>query len=63
MYTQSMFLSKNKKIVRNFHMKIVIFTGMKNRYMLHGRVFVMLQFEQTLSSRFIIVIKGRGKDG
>ena len=35
------FLNKNKKIVKNFQMTIVIFTGMKNHCMLHGRVFVM----------------------
>ena len=35
-------LSKNKKIDRKFQMKIVSFTGMINRCMLHGRVFVML---------------------
>ena len=34
-------LSKNKKKVTHFQMKIVIFTGVKNRCMLHGRVFVM----------------------
>ena len=34
-------LSKIKKTVKNFQMKIVISTGMKNRCMLHGRVFVM----------------------
>ena len=30
------------KIVKNFQMKIVIFTAVKNRCMLHGRVFVMI---------------------
>ena len=34
-------LSKIKKIVKKFQMKIVIFTGMKNCCRLHGRVFVM----------------------
>ena len=34
-------LSKNKKIVKNFQMKIVFFTGVKNRCMLHGRVLVV----------------------
>ena len=33
-------LSKNKKNITYFQMKIVIFTGVKNRCMLHGRVFV-----------------------
>ena len=31
-------LSKNKKIVKYFQMKIVIFMGVKNRCLLHGRV-------------------------
>ena len=34
-------LSKNKKIVKHFQIKNVIFTGMINRCMLHGCVFVM----------------------
>ena len=29
------------KIVKTFQMKIVIFTAVNNRCMLHGRVFVM----------------------
>ena len=29
------------KIVKTFHLKFVIFTAMKIRCMLHGRVFVM----------------------
>ena len=29
------------KIVKKFQMKIVIFTAVKNRCILHGRVFVM----------------------
>ena len=33
-------------------MKIVIFTGMKNRYMLHGRVFVMYCVEYVFVSGF-----------
>ena len=32
-------LGGNRKIVKKFQMKIVIFTDMKNRCMLHGRVF------------------------
>ena len=34
-------LSKNKKIIKFFHLKISIFTAMKNRCILHGHVFVM----------------------
>ena len=30
------------KIVKKFQMKIAIFTAMKNRCILHGRVFVMI---------------------
>ena len=40
-YPPSMFLSKNKKIITIFHLKNMIFTAVKNRWMLHGRVFVM----------------------
>ena len=40
--TPSYVLSKNMKIVNKFQLKIVIFTAMKNRSILHGRVFVML---------------------
>ena len=35
------FLSENKKNITMFHLKITIFTAFKNRYILHGRVFVM----------------------
>ena len=34
-------LSKNKKNITFFHLKIIIFTAVKNRCILHGRVFVM----------------------
>ena len=34
-------LSKNMKIVQKIQLKIVIFTAVKNRCILHGRVFVM----------------------
>ena len=36
------FLSKNKKSIKNFHLKIIIFTALKNRSVLHGHVFVMV---------------------
>ena len=42
MYPRSMFLSKNKKNITFFLMKIIIFTAMKNRRILHGRVLGML---------------------
>ena len=35
-------LSQNKKIITNFHLKIIIFTSVKNCCLLHGRVFVMV---------------------
>ena len=35
-------LSKNMKIVKKIQLKIVIFTAVKNRCILHGRVFVMI---------------------
>ena len=41
MYPQSM-LSKNKKKIKTFHPKIIVFSAMKNCSMVHGRVFVML---------------------
>ena len=34
-------LSKTMKIVKKFQLKIVIFSAVKNRCILHGRVFVM----------------------
>ena len=34
-------LSKNKKNIAPFHLKIIIFTAVKKRSILHGRVFVM----------------------
>ena len=37
-------LIKNMKKVKNIQTKIVIFTAVKNRCMLHGRVFVMYKF-------------------
>ena len=39
--THNIVLSKNMKIVTKIKPKIVIFTAVKNRCMLHGRVFVM----------------------
>ena len=35
--------SKNMKMVKIFQLKIVIFTAVKNCFMLHVRVFVMIQ--------------------
>ena len=35
-------LSKNKKNITIFHLKIIIFTAVKNCSILHGHVFVML---------------------
>ena len=42
MYPQSV-LSKNKKTISVFHLKIIISTAVKNHSIVHGRVFVMLQ--------------------
>ena len=36
------------KIVKKFQLKIVIFTAVKNRCILHGRVFVMVKSKQYL---------------
>ena len=41
MYPQSMFYSKNKKNITFFHLKIIIFTALKNHSVWHGHVFVM----------------------
>ena len=38
------------KIVTKFQVKIVIFTDVKNRCMLHGRVFVMYMLSANLGS-------------
>ena len=35
-------LSKNKKNIKNFHLKIIIFTAVKNCSILHGHVFLLL---------------------
>ena len=40
MYSQSMF-EQNKKNVTIFHLKIIIFTAVKNCCILYGHVFVM----------------------
>ena len=37
------------KIVKQFQPKIVIFTAVKNRSMLHGRVFVMVRSSNSSS--------------
>ena len=34
-------LSKNKKNITIFHLKIIIFTAVKSSWLMHGRVFVM----------------------
>ena len=41
MYPQSYVLSKKKKNITNFHLKITIFTGEKNHSIKHRRVIVM----------------------
>ena len=38
---QSMFRAKKKKIITIFHLKIIIFTAVKNRSISHGCVFLM----------------------
>ena len=58
-----MFWAKNMKIVKKIKRKIVIFTAVKNRCMLHWRVFVMsaqadLQFccMHMLKMGFLIIL-------
>ena len=41
MYPQSMFWSKNKKNIKKFHLKIIIFSTFRNCCILHEHVFVM----------------------
>ena len=41
MCTHDLCFEQNKKNITVFHLKIVIFTAVKNRCILHGRVFVM----------------------
>ena len=43
------------KIVKIFRLKIVIFTALKNRCMLHGRVFVMNSFHLAETGYFSLV--------
>ena len=47
MYPQSMFWSKNKKIIKKNYLNCVIFTGVKNRCILHGHVFVMTYIHES----------------
>ena len=42
MYQQSMFLAKNKKNVTFFHLKIQVFTAVKNCSILHGHGHVIV---------------------
>ena len=44
------------KIVNNFQLKIVIFTAVKNRCILHGRVFVMPSTQRKRNDNKIRVI-------
>ena len=41
-------LNKNMKIVKKNQLKIVIFTEVKNRCILHGRVFVMVKGKKSI---------------
>ena len=41
MYPQSMFKAKIKKNIITFHLKIIIFTAVKNHCILHELVFLM----------------------
>ena len=44
------------KIVKTFHLKIVIFTAVKIRCMLHGRVFVMAMTNVGTDPNFFFII-------
>ena len=61
----SYILSKNKKNVKNFHLKIVIFEPVENCNILHRHVFVMatglLAFQRRKLSIYRL-IKGRGRN-
>ena len=41
MYPHIMFLAKIRKNITIFHLKIIVFTAVKNCSILHGHVFVM----------------------
>ena len=41
MYPQSMFRAKIRKNITIFHLKIIIFTAVKNHCILHGHIFVL----------------------
>ena len=45
-------LSKNKKIINFFHLKIIVFTPVKNCCILYGRVFVMHYIENNTDELF-----------
>ena len=40
--THNICFEQNYENIQTFHLKIVIFTAVKNRCILHGRVFVMV---------------------
>ena len=48
----------HKKRIAVFHLKIVIFTAVKNRSILHGHVFVIFTFYHFYSNIFCYVIWG-----
>ena len=48
-------LSKNMKIVKKIELKIVIFTAVKNRCMLHGHVFVMMIYFRLLTGGCLLL--------
>ena len=50
-------LSKNMKIVKQFQLKIVNFTAVKNRCILHGRVFVMVRISVEVELDLIAIFK------
>ena len=41
--THNQCLNKNKKSIKKFHLKMNIFTAVKNCCILHGRVCIMIQ--------------------
>ena len=47
-------LSKNKKNITIFHLKIIFFTAVKNCSVLHGRVFVMQSIGSAAGHAFVV---------
>ena len=52
-------LSKNKKTITIFHLKIIIFTAVKYCCILHGRVFVMAKPSSFVTRAYDTILEQR----